>query len=77
MIYRLFGWWYRWQACKMAAQVVAGWNNGPDEGITPRIWSVTVFFERYMMLGGGGEVFVGTTDEVFAEILGRDCHPHS
>lgn len=54
MSYRLFGWWYRWQACKMAAQVVAGWNNGPDEGITPRIWSVTVFFERYMTMGGDG-----------------------
>ena len=54
MIYRIFGWWYRWQACKMAAQVVAGWNNGPDEGITPRIWSVTVFFERYMTLGSDG-----------------------
>lgn len=51
MIYRIFGWWVRWQACKLAAQTVAGWNNGPDEGSTPRLWSVTVFFEYYM-LGG-------------------------
>jgi hypothetical protein len=51
VIERLFGWWYRWQACKLAAIVVSGWNNGPDEGITPRLWSVTVFFENYMMEG--------------------------
>lgn len=54
MFNRLFGWWVRWQACKMAAQVVAGWNNGPDEGITPRIWSVTVFFENYICEGAKG-----------------------
>lgn len=35
----------------MAAIVVSGWNNGPDEGITPRLWSVTVFFEMYMAGG--------------------------
>jgi len=50
----LFSWWFRWQACKMASRVVAGWNNGPDEGITPRLWSVTVFFENYMMEGAAG-----------------------
>lgn len=49
MIYRLFGWWYRWQACKMASAVMAG--CGDDEGICPRLWSVTVFFERYMTGG--------------------------
>lgn len=38
----------------MAAQVVAGWNNGPDEGITPRMWSVTVFFESYLLEGAEG-----------------------
>lgn len=38
----------------MAAQVVAGWNNGPDEGITPRMWSVTVFFENYLAEGAEG-----------------------
>jgi hypothetical protein len=35
----------------MAARVVAGWNEGPTEGICPRIWSVTVFFESYMTHG--------------------------
>jgi hypothetical protein len=33
---------------------VAGWNNGPDEGITPRVWSVTVFFENYLLTGAEG-----------------------
>lgn len=51
MIYRLFGWWVRWQACKMAATAIAGWNNGPDEGLTPRVWSLTVFFEMYILDG--------------------------
>jgi len=54
MFYRLFGWWVRWQACQMAARTVAGWNNGPDEGITPRLWSVTVFFENYICEGAAG-----------------------
>ena len=38
----------------MAARVVAGWNNGPDAGITPRIWSVTVFFEGYLRFDAEG-----------------------
>lgn len=38
----------------MAARVVAGWNNGPDEGITSRMWSVTVFFENYLCGGASG-----------------------
>ena len=54
MLYRLFGWWVRWQACKMSARAVAGWNNGPDEGLTPRLWSVTVFFEKYICDGSAG-----------------------
>lgn len=49
--YFLFGWWYRWQACKLAALAVNGWNNGPDAGLTPRLWSVTVFFKSYMIGG--------------------------
>lgn len=50
----LFGWWVRWQACKMAARVVAGWNDGPSEGLCPRLWSLTVFFENYMSEGAAG-----------------------
>ncbi len=53
IFYRMFGWWVRWQACKMAAQTVAAWNEVPDEGLTPKLWSVTVFFEMYI-LGGAG-----------------------
>ncbi|MDE2096517.1 MAG: hypothetical protein KGL39_04665 [Patescibacteria group bacterium] len=52
MWYRLFGWWYRWQACKMAAQVMQSKGIGTDaEGICPKLWSCTVFFESYMTSG--------------------------
>jgi hypothetical protein len=50
MFYRAFGWWIRWQACKMAAQVMQGRSNG-DEAISPLVWSLAVFFEQYMLAG--------------------------
>ena len=52
MSYRLFGWWIRWQACKMAAQVLQG--NSPDAKIAPQVWSLAVFFESYMTEGADG-----------------------
>ncbi len=54
MIYRMFGWWYRWQACKMAAIVFSNRQHGSDEAVSPMIWSVTVFFESYMIDGADG-----------------------
>ncbi len=54
MWYRVFGWWVRWQACKMASQTVAAWREAPNEGLAPKIWSVTVFFEQYMLKGADG-----------------------
>lgn len=53
-MYRLFGWWIRWQACKMASITVASWREEPDVGLAPKLWSVTVFFETYMMEGAEG-----------------------
>ena len=52
--YCLFGWWIRWQACKLAAVVVQGWAERPGEGIAPSIWSAAVFFESYMLDGAAG-----------------------
>lgn len=52
MSYRLFGWWYRWQACKMAATSIQGEILNGD--VCQRLWSATVFFERYMRFGGDG-----------------------
>lgn len=52
MMYRIFGWWVRWQACKMAA--VAIQNHEDDDAIVPRVWSLTVFFENYIMEGAEG-----------------------
>jgi hypothetical protein len=47
VIYRLFGWWYRWQACKLAAQAIA--NRPNDE--RRLVHSYAVFFEKYMLDG--------------------------
>lgn len=52
MAYCLFGWWYRWQACKMAATAIQG--KGTDDEIAPRVWSLAVFFESYMAHGAEG-----------------------
>lgn len=38
----------------MAAQVMEA--CGDDEGLCPRIWSLTVFFEMYMTSGSVGTV---------------------
>lgn len=54
MWYRLFGWWVRWQACKMASQCVAAWRSEPDVGYCPQLWSTTVFFESYIWKGAEG-----------------------
>jgi hypothetical protein len=52
MIYGLFGWWFRWQACKMAAISIQGQILNGD--VCQRLWSATVFFEKYMLDGADG-----------------------
>lgn len=51
MKYALFGWWYRWQACKMASTVLSNRNHGDDRALAPICWSLSVFFELYMLHG--------------------------
>lgn len=41
----------RVEACRLAAQVMAG---RPDDGLTPLLWSMAVFFENYIGLGASG-----------------------
>ena len=42
----------RMEACRMAATVLAG---RPDvEPLAPTCWSLTVFFEQYMLEGSAG-----------------------
>ena len=53
-MYRLFGWWYRWQACKMAALVMSNRNHPDDRSLAPIAWSMAVFFELYMTTGADG-----------------------
>lgn len=45
--YRLFGWWYRWQACKLAARAIGSRPN--DE--RRLVHHYAVFFENYMLTG--------------------------
>ena len=52
ILYRLFGYWVRLEACRLAALAVSR-VTGPEEGWAPKVWSLTVFFESYL-LGGSG-----------------------
>lgn len=54
LIERVIALWRRWQACKMAATLCAGWKPSTDGGITPMLWSATVFFESYLTEGAEG-----------------------
>jgi len=63
MIYRLFGWWYRWQACKLAAQALANHETG-------KVFSLAVFFETYMLEGANGtEKDFGPADPVELKVV--------
>lgn len=42
----------RREACKMAARAIQ--NHHEQDSITPRLWSLTVFFESYMREGAEG-----------------------
>lgn len=53
LTYRLFGYFIRRDACRLAAQAVAKMDTN-SVGISPGIWSLTVFFERYLTGGSSG-----------------------
>jgi hypothetical protein len=48
---RVFAFWVRWQACKMAALAI---QNQDKTDCIPLLWSMTVFFESYMWVGSEG-----------------------
>jgi len=48
-LYRIVGYWIRRDACRLAAQALRA--TDVDGGYAPRIWSLTVFFERYLIYG--------------------------
>lgn len=48
-IYRLFGYWIRRDACRLAAQALRAQDT--EDGYCPRLWSLTVFFETYLCDG--------------------------
>jgi hypothetical protein len=49
---KVFAFWIRREACKMAATAIQ--NHHDEDSLAPRIWSLTVFFERYMWFGAEG-----------------------
>lgn len=50
--YKIFGHYIRSKACMYAAIAMAG--RAPDETAAPMVWSLAVFFERYMHSGAEG-----------------------
>lgn len=52
VFYRLFGFWIRREACRLSALAMQG--EFSDGDISQRLWSLTVFFERYMLMGAEG-----------------------
>lgn len=51
-MYRFFGYWVRREACRLAAQSMP--TDWKDANFAVRIWSLTVFFERYLLVGANG-----------------------
>jgi hypothetical protein len=52
LAYWLFGYWIRLAACKLSAQALRATDVG--DGYAPRIWSLTVFYEQYLLYGAAG-----------------------
>lgn len=50
--YRLFGYWIRRDACRLAAHTLKA--TDVEASYTPRLWSMTVFFEQYLCEGANG-----------------------
>lgn len=52
MFYKLFGFFIRREACRLSALALQGEVANGD--IAQRLWSLTVFFEKYMCDGADG-----------------------
>lgn len=50
--YRFLGYWVRRDACRLAAQALRATDTA--DGYAPRLWSLTVFFETYLLSGCEG-----------------------
>lgn len=52
MMYRIFGYFVRREACRLAAKAAQGQcGDGP---VAERLWSLCVFFEMYLVQGAEG-----------------------
>ena len=70
LFYRLFGWWIRWQACKLAATAFV---NMEAEDSAQMMWSLAVFFETYIIGGSAATLEdFGPKEPVSLEVV-RDA----
>lgn len=67
LFYRVFGYWIRKEACRLAARA---FRESDSEHFSPRMWSMTVFFERYLLHGADAtEEDFGPKDPVMLRSL--------
>lgn len=52
VMYRVFEYWVRREACRLAAQAAQG-QCGEGQ-IAQRLWSLCIFFENYLWAGAAG-----------------------
>lgn len=66
--YRIFGMWYRYQACRLAAKIMAHRTD-----LEPRlVQSYAVFFEQYLLTGANGTAEFFGADVVKLHAVERD-----
>jgi hypothetical protein len=51
-LYNLVGYFVRREACRLAAAAIR--QTDVEAGYMPRLWSMTVFFEMYILAGHDG-----------------------
>jgi hypothetical protein len=54
LFYLLFGYRIRREACRLAAHAVRKIEPTNDGSYAPILWSLTVFFENYLITGADG-----------------------
>jgi hypothetical protein len=68
---RLFAFWIRREACRMAARAIQ--NHTHEDEISPRVWSLAVFFEAYMWEGAEGtQADFGPLPAVELSVVGKE-----
>jgi len=72
--YKIFGFWIRREACRMAATAMQ--NHRAEDELCPRAWSLTVFFESYMVYGSDWTM-EGFGPKEPVDLKAVDTHEHA